>query len=1313
MGTVIVMMLILSAISAAGDSMDDEKSQDTWAGARDPAEVCNITGYVNNTTGSPLKDANVMIVDSLGNENDTKTDAAGKYEIWVRPGQTKIVVFNHKYRGQNRTVVAAQGENTNVNFTLAPLGPELVTIKGFIGSADGKPFPGSGVYLTDEETWENMTFANETTGQYEINCVNGTLLWVAFANFQPIMAKQLVVVDHQVLTVDYIKPMENSTIKGYVDDEMGDPIEDMTVFVINDTHMYANSTKTDAAGYYELGVIEDWLHLIVEEDGYWEFHDYVYVVDSDTLWVNITLRETGPRTARFFGKVTDEETGDPIEGARVEAELMDMHWDEGVETDANGEFEMFLYQGYYEIRVSAEGYFEDDYDEYFHEGQDIEEDFKLERSPPITSLITGFIRDEQGGLMDVQAVMAFDFMNDTALMNKTQDGFYELPVWAGRFIVAGMREGYGMSGEAVNVKPGEVVWVNLTMYEATSIVRGYVYNNDEEPLNETSVQLMDHLTINFHGFETDEDGYYEMETHPGTFAMMVGSDMDDMMEAGEYDPYVDELVVPDETEIWMNVTLYESPETGMKTNITFVDWEHVVREGYSEMSRNKTAESRLMFDTLIGNGDLILSEEEVEEVVKIFMGDVFEDEEEDDNDGNPFPEDTEDQFLLDGLPYLIDENASELDFAGYAGSWDDPGAGGLRFYSEYDYSGVVEENITHDVDINLSWRYHDEHGTDEMDFFFPDGYGATGWDEVENMTMEGSNPWTIIAGKNPHREFEDKDEEHLEGIDYVWVHSYLNRTYDVTDKSDTEGVCGGVVNFGMEIVEWEEVNSVLLEYVFGEEDNVTSVTLEGTEGVYAFNITVPVDEDRDIKYRFTVEIEPYFKLYIPHGNGGSMEISDSIAPEVILEASPLLVNIDTPVKFTADLSSDNIGIEMYNYTFGDGQLLETENTTVEHIYNATGTYTVKLEVWDSAGNAANTTLEITVIDDSKAPEVNRTVPANGAEDVEPDTIIRIVFSEEIVFDGLIINTSGFVCNHTYDADNLTLDITYNGTLELGKKYTFNLSVSDPIGNRLEGYIFTFTVISWDDFDSDGDGAPNGKDAFPENPMGAVDTDGDGKPDRLLVAEDWNGTLLEEDMDDDGDGFNDTVEIKAKTDPLDDKSFPKDTDKDGIPDIDDPDIDGDGVPNEKDEDPYDDKVGEKKKEEGNAGLVIVIVIIAIILGVVFAVLMFMRKKKRPGPVDEAPEPEDWDADESMGAVMEEDIEEDEDDDGMISENDKCLFCSIILDPVNGGLECSRCGASYDLAGKLLDDENDVPPPDDYDEDFASLDDEDDFDWADDD
>ena len=576
--------------------------------------------------------------------------------------------------------------------------------------------------------------------------------------------------------------------------------------------------------------------------------------------------------------------------------------------------------------------------------------------------------------------------------------------------------------------------------------------------------------------------------------------------------------------------------------------------------------------------------------------------------------------------------------------------------------------------------------------------------------MEGSNPWTIIAGKNPHREFEDKDEEHLEGIDYVWVHSYLNRTYDISDNTDTEGNCGGEVNFGLKIVEWLEVDSVKLEYGYTDDDNITTVMLEGSEGTYGYNFTVPVDEDRDLRYRFTVEIESYFKLYIPHGNGGIIDISDSIAPEAVLTASPLLVNIDTPVKFDAGLSSDNIGIEVFNYTFGDGQFMETENTTVEHVYNATDTYKVILEVWDGEGNTANTTLEIMVINDTEAPEVNKTVPVNGAVDVEPDTIIRIVFSDAIVFDGLIINTSGFVCNHTYDADNLTLDITYNGTLEFGKKYSFNLSVSDPVGNRIDGFIFTFTVISWDDFDSDGDGAPNGKDAFPYNPTGAVDTDSDGKPDRLLVAEDWNGTLLEEDMDDDGDGFNDTVEIKAKTDPLDDKSFPKDTDEDGIPDIDDPDIDGDGVPNEKDEDPYNDKVGEKKKDEGSAGLVIVIVIIVIILAVLLAVLMFMRKKKRPEPVGEPPEPEDWDADESMGGVMEEDIEGDDDYDGMISENDKCLFCSIILDPVDGGLECSRCGAGYDLAGKLLDDDGEGEY-DELDKDFASLDEEDDFDWAD--
>ena len=133
--------------------------------------------------------------------------------------------------------------------------------------------------------------------------------------------------------------------------------------------------------------------------------------------------------------------------------------------------------------------------------------------------------------------------------------------------------------------------------------------------------------------------------------------------------------------------------------------------------------------------------------------------------------------------------------------------------------------------------------------------------------------------------------------------------------------------------------------------------------------------------------------------------------------------------------------------------------------------------------------------------------------------------------------------------NSTLDCTSVGTQQI----TF--SVSDPSGNTTS---VTVNLTVTDDLnscvtasgsspavsDSDGDGVEDSIDAFPNDPTEWVDTDLDGIGNNS-------------DTDDDNDGFLDTIEILAGSDPIDSNSIPLDTDSDSIIDLDDDDDDGDG------------------------------------------------------------------------------------------------------------------------------------------------------------
>ncbi|MGA1822404.1 MAG: right-handed parallel beta-helix repeat-containing protein [Thermoplasmatota archaeon] len=107
---------------------------------------------------------------------------------------------------------------------------------------------------------------------------------------------------------------------------------------------------------------------------------------------------------------------------------------------------------------------------------------------------------------------------------------------------------------------------------------------------------------------------------------------------------------------------------------------------------------------------------------------------------------------------------------------------------------------------------------------------------------------------------------------------------------------------------------------------------------------------------------------------------------------------------------------------------------------------------------------------------------------------------------------------------------------------FNAEVA---GAALNHTLSVFSVLD-PDFDSDGDSYSNQFDRFPEDPNEWNDTDGDGIGDNS-------------DEDDDNDGYNDTIEMQAGSNPRDAESIPPDTDGDGLIDLLDPDDDGDGMP----------------------------------------------------------------------------------------------------------------------------------------------------------
>lgn len=166
------------------------------------------------------------------------------------------------------------------------------------------------------------------------------------------------------------------------------------------------------------------------------------------------------------------------------------------------------------------------------------------------------------------------------------------------------------------------------------------------------------------------------------------------------------------------------------------------------------------------------------------------------------------------------------------------------------------------------------------------------------------------------------------------------------------------------------------EALAGEDQTVaedTFVTLSGINSLNSTNITSYtwsfVDETLTTlsgaiqHYNFTNPGAYLITLNVTDTIGNFS--TDSLHLTVYDTTSPIAnaggdktINVNTPIIFDANESSDNVGIVSYDWNFGD----ETSETgvTATHIYTKTGKYIATLTVQDAAGNSDTTAITITV-----------------------------------------------------------------------------------------------------------------------------------------------------------------------------------------------------------------------------------------------------------------------------------------------------------------------------------------------------------------
>lgn len=190
--------------------------------------------------------------------------------------------------------------------------------------------------------------------------------------------------------------------------------------------------------------------------------------------------------------------------------------------------------------------------------------------------------------------------------------------------------------------------------------------------------------------------------------------------------------------------------------------------------------------------------------------------------------------------------------------------------------------------------------------------------------------------------------------------------------------------------------------------------------------------------------------------------SDTQDPEAEFTASDTTVEEGESITFDASDSSDNVGIESYDWDFGDRTGSGEEIT---HSYSTDGTYNVELTVTDEAGNSDTDSMSITVND---PPTTTTSTPSPGVEIVCPAAQSLDPGDSEVVEPEL---------ENTGDTDFTDIDIDATGDiadwmtvesvdeLDSGDSTAFDVTVEVPSDAEPDDRVAELDVDAGDASDS--------------------------------------------------------------------------------------------------------------------------------------------------------------------------------------------------------------------------------------------------------